>query len=185
MKLAVIFPGIGYHTDKPLLYYSKKLAMEYGYEVKEVFYKDVPKDIKGSKEKMREAFQAAMEQTRKLLKETDFKRYEAVLFISKSIGTAVASAYALENKLLTYHVFYTPVEGTFDYMGNEGIAFTGTKDPWVELETVKTGCEQHGISLYITENGNHSLETGDVLTDVSNLSLIMTQTKKYIEGIHS
>ena len=27
MKLAVIFPGIGYHTDKPLLYYSKKLAL--------------------------------------------------------------------------------------------------------------------------------------------------------------
>ena len=25
-KLAVIFPGIGYHTDKPLLYYGKKLA---------------------------------------------------------------------------------------------------------------------------------------------------------------
>lgn len=25
-KIAVLFPGIGYHTDKPLLYYSKKLA---------------------------------------------------------------------------------------------------------------------------------------------------------------
>ena len=25
-KLAVIFPGIGYHTDKPLLYYGKKLV---------------------------------------------------------------------------------------------------------------------------------------------------------------
>ena len=24
-KLAVIFPGIGYHTDKPLLYYGKKI----------------------------------------------------------------------------------------------------------------------------------------------------------------
>lgn len=25
MKLAILFPGIGYHTDKPLLYYSKKI----------------------------------------------------------------------------------------------------------------------------------------------------------------
>lgn len=25
MKLAIFFPGIGYHTDKPLLYYSRKL----------------------------------------------------------------------------------------------------------------------------------------------------------------
>ena len=28
MKLAVVFPGIGYHADKPLLYYSKKLAAQ-------------------------------------------------------------------------------------------------------------------------------------------------------------
>lgn len=26
MKLVVCFPGIGYHCDKPLLYYSRKLA---------------------------------------------------------------------------------------------------------------------------------------------------------------
>ena len=32
MKLAVFFPGIGYHCDKPLLYYSRKLAQEWGYE---------------------------------------------------------------------------------------------------------------------------------------------------------
>ncbi len=25
-RLAVLFPGIGYHCDKPLLYYSAKLA---------------------------------------------------------------------------------------------------------------------------------------------------------------
>ena len=31
-KLAIIFPGIGYHSDKPLLYYSRKLAKERGYE---------------------------------------------------------------------------------------------------------------------------------------------------------
>ena len=37
-KLAVIFPGVGYHSDKPLLYYSKKLAKNHGYEIKEVKY---------------------------------------------------------------------------------------------------------------------------------------------------
>lgn len=32
MKIAVFFPGIGYHCDKPLLYYARKLVQEYGYE---------------------------------------------------------------------------------------------------------------------------------------------------------
>ena len=29
-KIAVVFPGVGYHADKPLLYYSRKLAAQYG-----------------------------------------------------------------------------------------------------------------------------------------------------------
>ena len=31
-KLAVFFPGIGYHCDKPLLYYGRDIAYEAGYE---------------------------------------------------------------------------------------------------------------------------------------------------------
>lgn len=31
-RLAVIFPGIGYHCDKPILYYSRKLAKEQEYK---------------------------------------------------------------------------------------------------------------------------------------------------------
>ena len=30
-KLAVFFPGVGYNCDKPLLYYTKKLAKEHGF----------------------------------------------------------------------------------------------------------------------------------------------------------
>ena len=37
-KAAVVFPGIGYHTDKPLLYYGKKLAAARGYEIVDVPY---------------------------------------------------------------------------------------------------------------------------------------------------
>ena len=51
-KTAVIFPGIGYHTDKPLLYYSRKIAASQGYDVIEVPYGKFPKGVKGSKEKM-------------------------------------------------------------------------------------------------------------------------------------
>lgn len=43
MKLAVLFPGIGYTCDKPLLYYGAKLAKSYGYEVKRVEYGNFPK----------------------------------------------------------------------------------------------------------------------------------------------
>ena len=58
-KAAVLFPGIGYHTDKPLLYYSKKIAAEHGYEIIEVPYGKFPKGVKGSREKMEKAFFSA------------------------------------------------------------------------------------------------------------------------------
>ena len=32
-RLAVIIPGIGYHKDKPLLYYATKLVKAKGYKV--------------------------------------------------------------------------------------------------------------------------------------------------------
>ena len=50
--LAVFFPGIGYHTDKPLLYYGKKLAAAYGCEIMEMSYGELPTHIKGNHEKM-------------------------------------------------------------------------------------------------------------------------------------
>ena len=51
MKLAVLFPGIGYHVDKPLLYYGRKLAVQRGYEVVGVPYGNFPDGVKGSPEK--------------------------------------------------------------------------------------------------------------------------------------
>ena len=33
MKIAVLFPGIGYHCDKPLLYFCGRLAEQYDYKV--------------------------------------------------------------------------------------------------------------------------------------------------------
>ena len=53
MKIAVFFPGIGYHCDKPLLYYARKLVQEYGYEkivMQEYSYNG--KNIRGDKKKM-------------------------------------------------------------------------------------------------------------------------------------
>lgn len=183
MKLAVIFPGIGYHTDKPLLYYGKKLAKEYGFEIVEVTYGPFDNNVKGSPEKMKEAFQKALSQTEDCLKDIDFTQYNNILFLCKSVGTAVASAFAKNHQLMTYNVYYTPVAGSFDFMGTEGIVFTGTNDPWIETDAIKQGCTEHGLPLYITEDGNHSLETGDVLKDVANLSVIMTHTRDYIESI--
>ena len=181
-KLAVIFPGVGYHTDKPLLYYSKKLAFQNGYEIVEVPYGKFPKGVKGSREKMEKAFFSAVEQAEEILKDVDFSLYDDILFISKSVGTAVSAAYGGKHHLKTRNIYYTPVEASFQFMTQPGIAFTGTKDSWVDHEAVKESCEKGGFPLYVIEDANHSLETGDVKKDLENLEEIMAVTADYISG---
>lgn len=183
MKIAVIFPGIGYHTDKPLLYYSKKIARESGYEIVEVPYGNFPSGVKGSKDKMREAFSGALKQAEDILQDVKFSKYDEVLFISKSVGTAVAGTYARMHDLKTRNVYYTPVTESLLRMQQEGIVFHGTNDGWADTAFVVESCERMNYPLYLTENANHSLETGDVIRDLENLRDIMKKTKEYIDSI--
>ena len=181
-KLAVIFPGVGYHTDKPLLYYSKKIAAQNGYEIREVPYGNFPQGVKGSKEKMEEAFFSAVKQAEEILKDVDFSGYGDILFLSKSVGTAVASAYAGKHGLNTRNIYYTPVEASFQFMKQPGIAFTGTEDSWVDWHVVQDGCRKGGFPLHIIRGADHSLETGNVAEDLENLQDIMKITREYIRG---
>lgn len=182
-KLAVVFPGIGYHTDKPLLYYSKKIAKKHGFEVVEVPYGNFPDGVKGSKEKMEKAFYSALAQSEEILKNIDFSRYDTILFLSKSVGTAVASAYGEKHHLQTVNVYYTPVDASFEFMVQPGIVFHGTKDSWAETQFITKNCEEKNFPVHFIENANHSLETGDVLMDIKNMESIMKVTEEYIESI--
>ena len=50
-RLAIVFPGIGYTAEKPLLHYSRRIAERFGYETGIVPYSGFPKKVKGDKEK--------------------------------------------------------------------------------------------------------------------------------------
>ena len=181
MKIAVIFPGVGYHVDKPLLYYSKKIAKEQGYEIVDVSYGGFAGGIKGSVEKMEAAFYSALAQTEEILADVEFEKYKDILFISKSVGTAVAAAYAGKYSLNTRNIYYTPVAASFQFMKQPGIVFHGTGDTWVETRIIKEECKKRNLPLYITEGANHSMEAGKVIKDIKILKEIMRITKEYIK----
>lgn len=181
-KIALIFPGIGYNPDKPLLYYAAKLAKNNGFEIINIDYGALPSKsgMRGNDAKMREAFAAACRHVEEQLNAIDFATYGEVLFISKSIGTAVAATAANRLGIPARQIYYTPVEQAYEQIGSEGIAFSGTADPWVHPEKIRKMSASHGLLLYVVEDANHSLETGDVLRDIQNLEGIMKITAEYI-----
>lgn len=186
-NLAVIFPGMGYNSNKPLLHYSRNLAQNKDFEVVEVSYGILPKDD------LKAAFEQAMNETRKSLKEqgvNDFNHYDKILFLAKSIGTAVSGTLtreliqenpSLSNKL--FNIYFTPVKHSLPILCGNGIVFHGTADTWVETQDVMETCKKLSMNLYITKNANHSMETDDVLKDLDNMKTIMEQCKEYMELI--
>lgn len=177
-RLAALFPGIGYHCDKPLLYYSARLARAAGYEALPVSYAGFPEKVRGDGDKLRACLEIAWAQAEALLAHVAWADYGDVLFIGKSIGTIVAARYAAEKGLAARSVLLTPLVETFSFAQGEAVAFHGTADPWAETSAVVAACEAKGIPLYLTEGANHSLETGDALRDVG----ILEETLRRIEA---
>ena len=123
MKAAVFFPGIGYHCDKPLLYYSRKLAQECGYEETIALnYNYDGGNIRGNEEKMQQAFESLYEQAEKSLSAVDFDKYDEILFVAKSVGTIIASAYAEKHSIRCRQILYTPLKYTYNFAHREAIA---------------------------------------------------------------
>lgn len=179
-KIAVFFPGIGYTNDKPLLYYSRKLAAEHGYEVICTGYHDLPEKISGNKEKMIQAGRMAFEQCKELLRDIDFTAYDEVLFIGKSIGTVIATQYADAYVDTARLVLYTPLEATFFADIKDAIAFIGEADPWSELDEVKRLAAEKHVPLYTYPDCNHSLECSNQRRNIEILGEVMELTEKYM-----
>lgn len=183
MKLAIFFPGIGYHCDKPLLYYSRKLSQECGYkETITLSYFYDGGNIRGNEKKMQQAFESLYVQAEKSLSVIDFNKYDEILFISRSVGTIIASAYAEKHNLKCRQILYTPLKYTYDYKHDDAIAFIGTADPWSIVPEVQELSQKQKVSIYIYENTNHSLETEDTLENLKILQDVMIKTKTFCIG---
>lgn len=181
-KIAIYFPGIGYHCDKPLLYLGRNIGIELGYEnYINVQYSYKADNIRGNKEKMVKAFETLYEQAEQLLKDIDWNDYDDVLFVSKSIGTIIASAYAKKHNIQKIkHILYTPLTQTYEFEPQNAIAFIGTSDAWSDVNEVVRLSEDKQIPIEVYENCNHSLECGDTLHNIEILADVMGKTKDFI-----
>ena len=185
-KLAVFFPGIGYTVDKPLMHYARRLAANAGYEIRLLPYAGFPDKIIGDRDRMTASFAIAYGQAEEMLKDLDFSAFEEILFVGKSIGTVVAAKMASESKFRDRIrlILYTPLPETFSLPFGEAVAFTGGADQWVgkEKSPIPKLCRERGIPVTVIPGANHSLETGEVGTDIRNMEVIMEATRRFMTG---
>lgn len=197
-KIAVVLPGIGYSIDRPLLYYGSKLAKQAGYQLVRVSYEGLKLEKGAFRAGIEAGVRQAEEQLRRLREgipaagrfdavrvEGGLEAADEVLFLSKSIGTAIGAALDAKYHLNAKHVLFTPLEETFDYFDYDNkqpraIAFSGTKDQWADHETVVRLAKERGIPLTAIPDGNHSLECGIVDRDIRALEQVMQEVREFL-----
>ncbi len=182
-KIAVYFPGIGYHCDKPLLYYSRNIACKLGYKnYINISYSYNAGNIRGNNEKMKEAYEALFLQAEAGLADISWSEYDDVLFISKSIGTIIAASYAKKYGLkCARHILYTPLAQTYLFAPDYAIAFIGTADPWSDTDEIIRLSNANHIPLTVYDGCNHSLECSNTLKNLETLNDIMQRTMDFCD----
>ncbi len=129
---------------------------------------------------MKEAYEALLLQAETELADIVWSDYDDVLFISKSIGTIIATSYAGKYELKhARHVLYTPLAQTFLFAPDNAIGFIGTADPWSNTDEIIRLSDTNHIPLTVYDNCNHSLECNDTLKNLEILQDVMQRTKDF------
>ena len=180
-KLFVIFPGMGYTKDKPLLYYASKIARNKDYEIIDIDFTPFFTAAKFDDPQVESRIEKSYEMVVEKLGTVDFKAYDTVVFAGKSMGTMLSARYAEEYGVEAEQLWYTPLESTYEHGCKNAIAFIGTADPFSDVAKMGKTAKAQGIPLYVYEGGNHSLETGDMDTDLKTLGDVMKHTEEFLK----
>ena len=181
-KIAVIFPGMGYGKDKPLLYYAARQAKELGYEIRYVDYDDMP-PMKGSSiEEKTEWTEAAYRSVIQQLADIDWAGRD-IVFIAKSVGTIIASKYASDHDLRPLMLLLTPLDETCDFLcEGRNFFFTGELDPWFDVGKHEDVIREKVEEVFLYGESNHSLEGGSIDGDIDILHMCIKHIRCIITG---
>lgn len=154
-KAVVLFPGVRYSCDTPLLYYAGTVFRQRGYEKLEVSYgEDIFAPV-SLDEKIQRTKDSVLEQ----LHAMELGQYEDIVFVSKSIGTAFAGWSASRLSCPIRHIFLTPLEQTLPFIdGKRDITIGAGLDEYLSPERLSGYCREHHIPVTIYEGVGHRLE---------------------------
>lgn len=184
--LVVLLPGINYGTDKPLLRYTEKLALEEECDVLSIEYgfqvanKKLDKDTETV---------VVIKESRRIFNKSMENNYKKVIFVGKSLGTLIQNYIQKdnENKYEVFNIYLTPVDEVVEMGLKKGsLVFVGSKDKFISSENKQFIKSSNNIKTIEIEGANHSLEIeNETLKNIERLKNIIGLEKKFINSIKS
>ena len=179
-SLVVLFPGVNYSCEKPLLHYARKAAVIEGYDVLCVRY-----GYKLSKDDIgKEIIKTVSEEVFQAIKNCDNEKYNKLYFISKSIGGEVAGNIADK---MGYHnvksLYLTPTPSTVQHIiKTDSYVIVGTKDKIFPEENIQFVKTYKNVKLTLIDNAQHSLEIdGNIEKSIEGLGKVAGVFKEFFE----
>lgn len=180
-NLVVIFPGGDNSTDIPTLHYARKAALLVGCDVLSLKYGVSPSKLDFQDKNL---YMTLIEECFIAMNRVNFREYEKIFFISKSIGNLIAIDVDNEhfNSEVT-HIFYTPVEALIDKIQDQNcIVFTGEKDKFIKKESISLLKKCSNTKVYQFPNAVHSLEVNDDISESFRILESVTEIlSEYLE----
>jgi hypothetical protein len=187
--IAVLFPGFGYTTQMPLMYYPGQLLVQSGADVLLVGYNySQQPDFRSASVDERDVWLRTdtIAAYKSALAQGD---YERVTLVGKSIGTrAMGHLFATQERLPSPQcVWLTPILGNeqlcsqIKQRAHRALFVVGTADShYVPAKLAELQQATVGQSIVI-ENADHSLEIkGDIIESVRVLERIMVAIEKFL-----
>jgi len=165
--LVLVFPGLNYPPDYPLLYYTRKSALYLGFGVLEAAYDLHPLPRPNRGRLLEELAHTALSWAA--------ERAPRVVLVGKSVGTLVLALAPLgELEKPWARVWLTPLlnqKAVQNALSRErrGLAVAGSEDPYAPRE-IWDGLESPGLKKLWLEGADHRLESPDPVASAQYLA---------------
>jgi dienelactone hydrolase len=190
-KLAIIFPGVGYTCQMPLLYYTTSILLENGYDAIwiEYDYKNEKFESSDSDEQLRWLnFDAEASHNAA----TAGNKYKKILLVGKSLGTFALSHLNETTKNIEKTIWLTPLLGKSGTTGLEmygkikkvsknSLFIIGTEDPHYDEGKIE-GLKKRDVKFVSVIGANHSMEIeNDSFKSLKVLEQVTKEIKEFLE----
>jgi hypothetical protein len=188
-RLGILFPGVAYTADMPLLYYTRAVLLELGADVLSVesnYHRNAEYQKLGPEDRYRWVTEDAKAAADSALAQRDYRQ---VILAGKSLGTvAVASLAATDSRLSKAScIWLTPLvreagqRAQIQQGGQRGLFVAGTADSlydpahWDELVQSVNG---QGL---LVPDADHSLEVpGDLMAGLRALERYVSVLQEFL-----
>jgi hypothetical protein len=179
-KLMILYPGRGYTIDNPLLHFLAEVGVQNGMDVFGVQYEF--QAIGGAFDRSQSGDIAA-EAQRAVDDFLDSRSYQYIIPAGKSLGTPLASQFAINDKRTIACILLTPIPGSLDdALTVPTLGVIGTADPFYGMLSDEVKDPPENITWQVVDDANHGLEVPNWDKTITILRETMTACEQFIQA---